>query len=125
MLGHVFDHPIGILAKQWVVLQIKKLWWLSSNMVMSWKDVKARRISTSVILRFQFAEDAGIVATDKEDFVALKVEVDVNGIYQHLRWGDKDIEGIFEQGDNGFNSISMTGYEEPFGYDGDPCVGRM
>ncbi len=30
---------------------IRKLWWFSSNMVISWKDVKARRTSNSVKLR--------------------------------------------------------------------------
>ena len=37
-------------------LPIRKLWWFSSRMVMSWKTVKARRTSTSVKLRFSRLE---------------------------------------------------------------------
>jgi hypothetical protein len=47
----------------------------------------------------QTAKDTGVVSADEEDSVELKVEVAVDGIYQHLRWGDQDVEGVFKQGD--------------------------
>ena len=47
----------------------------------------------------QAAQDSGIVAANEEDFVPLQVEVTVDSIYQHLRRGNQDVEGIFKQGD--------------------------
>lgn len=35
----------------------------------------------------QAAEDAGVVPTNEKDFVALKVEAAIDGIYQHLHGG--------------------------------------
>jgi hypothetical protein len=49
-------------------------------------------------IAIQAAEDAGVVATDKEDFEALQGELAVQGFDQHLHGGDQDIEGLFEQG---------------------------
>ena len=49
----------------------------------------------------QPTEDAGVVAADVEDLVALQFEVAVQGFDQHLHGGDKDIEGLGEQGDGG------------------------
>ena len=46
-------------------------------------------------IAIQSAEDAGVVAADEEDLVALQVEVAVQGIDQHFRWSDKDVEGIW------------------------------
>jgi hypothetical protein len=43
----------------------------------------------------QSAEDARVVATDKENFVALKVEVAVDEIYQHPNRRDQDVECVF------------------------------
>ena len=47
----------------------------------------------------QPAEDAGVVARDVEDLVSLQVKMTVQGFDQHLHRGDKDIEGLGEQGD--------------------------
>ena len=49
----------------------------------------------------QAAEDAGVVAADVEDLVALQVLVAVEGAGQQLRGSDEDVEGLFEQGDGG------------------------
>ncbi len=65
-------------------------------MVISWKTVKARRISSSVKLR---SSRLRIVARDVEDLVSLQVKMTVQGFDQHLHRGDKDIEGLGEQGD--------------------------
>jgi len=49
----------------------------------------------------QPAEDAGVVATDEEDLIALQFQVTVQGIGQHLHGGDEDAEGFGEQRDGG------------------------
>jgi len=38
-------------------------------------------------------EDAGVVATDEADLVALQFQVAVQGTGQQLHWGDEDTEG--------------------------------
>ena len=47
------------------------------------------------------AEDAGVVAADEEDLVALQFQVVNEGAGQHLHGGDQDAEGFGEQGDGG------------------------
>ena len=47
----------------------------------------------------QSAEDAGVVATDEEDLVALQFQVAVQGAGQQLHGGDEDAVGLGEQGD--------------------------
>ena len=49
----------------------------------------------------QSIEDAGVVAADEEDLVALQFQVAVQGAGQQLRRGDQDAEGLGEQGDGG------------------------
>ena len=49
----------------------------------------------------QPAEDAGVVAADEEDLVALQFQVAVEGAGQQLHGGDEDAEGLGEQGDGG------------------------
>ena len=49
----------------------------------------------------QPAEDAGVVAADEEDLVALQFWVAVDGSGHHLHRGDQDIEGLREEGDSG------------------------
>jgi len=68
-------------------------------MVISWKDVKARRTSISVKFRSRRLRIRGIVATDEKDLVALQFQMAVQGIDQHLHRSDQDIEGLGEQGD--------------------------
>jgi len=46
-------------------------------------------------------EDAGVVAADEEDFVALQFQVAVQSAGQQLHGGDEDAEGFGEQGDGG------------------------
>jgi len=46
-------------------------------------------------------EDAGVVAADEEDLVALQFQVAVQGAGQQLHGGDEDVEGLREQGDGG------------------------
>jgi hypothetical protein len=49
----------------------------------------------------QPAEDAGVVAADEEDLVALQFQVAVEGAGQHLHGGDEEAVGLGEQGDGG------------------------
>ena len=49
----------------------------------------------------QSAEDAGVVAADREDLVALQFQVAVKGAGQHLHGGDEDAECLGEEGDGG------------------------
>jgi hypothetical protein len=72
------------------------------------------------------AEDAGVVAADEEDLVALQVEVTVQGQGQgqHLHGGDQDIEGLGEQGDAGWSSISMRENWWLWGLKGNLSTGR-
>ena len=57
--------------------------------------MKARRTSRFGEVTIQAAEDAGVVATDEEDFVTLQVQVAVEGIYQHLNRRNQDVECVF------------------------------
>jgi len=49
----------------------------------------------------QAAEDAGVVAADVEDLVALQALMAVEGAGQQLWGSDEDVEGLGEQGDGG------------------------
>ena len=60
---------------------------------MSWNEVKARRISSSVKLRIQPAEDAGVVAANIEDLEALQVQVAVQCLDEQLPGGRQGVEG--------------------------------
>ena len=67
----------------------------------------------------QPAEDAGVVAADEEDLVALQFQVAVQGAGQHLHGGDEDAEGLGEQGDGGeeFDFHDRNGWLR--GYEGE------
>lgn len=47
----------------------------------------------------QSAEDAGVVAADEEDLVALQFQMAIEGAGKHLHGGDEDAEGLGEQAD--------------------------
>ena len=47
----------------------------------------------------QPAEDAGVVAADEEDLIALQFRVAVDGSGHQLHRGDQDVEGLGEEGD--------------------------
>lgn len=68
---------------------------------MSWKMVKARRTSSSVMLRFSRLRNAGLVAAYEEDLVALQFRVAIEGAGQQLHWGDQNAEGLRVQGNGG------------------------
>ena len=68
---------------------------------MSWKDGEGAAHFQLGDVAVQPAEDAGVVAADEEDLVALQFQVAVEGSGQHLHGGDQDVEGLGEQGDGG------------------------
>lgn len=47
----------------------------------------------------QPAEDAGVVAADEEDLIALQFRVAVDGSGHQLHRGDQDVEGLGEERD--------------------------
>ena len=47
----------------------------------------------------QPAEDAGVVAADEEDLIALQFRVAVDGSGHQLHRGDQDVEGLGKEGD--------------------------
>jgi hypothetical protein len=73
---------------------IRKLWWFFQD----GHELEARK-SAAHLQRgkaaIQPSEDAGVVAADEEDLVALQIEIAVEDIYQHLHRGDEDVEGLF------------------------------
>jgi hypothetical protein len=86
MLCDLLDHFIGILIEQWVVLQYQE-----AVMVLfqNGHELEGRESPTYIQLSdiaVQAAEDAGIVAAYEEDFLALKVEVAVDGFHQKVEW---------------------------------------
>ena len=99
MLGNIFNHLAGILIEQRIVLQDQDA---VAILLQHGHELEAGESPAHIHLgdiAIQAAEDAGVVAANEEDFVPLKIEVVVDSIDQHLRWGDKDVEGIFLQGD--------------------------
>jgi len=99
MLAYILDHLAGILVEQGIMLHDQE----GVVILLQYgHKLEAGESSAHIQLgdvAIQAAEDAGVVAANEEDFVPLQVEVTVDGIYQHLRWGDEDVEGIFKQGD--------------------------
>ena len=58
------------------------------------------------MLRFSRLRDAGVVAADEEDLVALQFRVAALGFGQQLRGGDQDAEGLVSRETVGRSSIS-------------------
>ena len=95
MLRNVFDHVFRILVEQWVVFYYQE------GVVVLFQyrhELEAGECSANIQfgdIAIQAAEDARIVPADEEYFVSLKVEIGIDGIYQQLRRGDQDVEGVF------------------------------
>ena len=99
MLGYVLDHLAGILVQHGIMLDDQEAVMV---LLQNGHELEAGESPPYIQLgdiAVQAAEDARVVSANEEDFVALKVEVAVDGIYQHLWWCDQDVEGVFEQGD--------------------------
>jgi hypothetical protein len=100
-LGQVAHHLPGILVKEGVVLHDQEA------VVVLLQDgheleegVGAAHFQLSDVA-VQPIEDAGVVATDEEDLVALQFQVASLGFGQHLHGGDEEAVGLGEQGDGG------------------------
>ncbi len=99
MLGNVLDHLAGILVQKRVVFHDEE-----TVMILFQYGHELETGESPAHVQFcdvpvQSAENAGVVAADEEHFVPLQIEIAIDGIYQHLRWGDQDVESIWEQGD--------------------------
>ena len=95
MLDDILYHLAGILVQQWVMFYDQEAVMI---LLQDGHKLEAGECSAHIHLcdiAAQPTEDAGVVAANEEDFVPLKVEVTVDGIYQHIWRGDQDIEGIF------------------------------
>jgi len=100
-LGQVLDHLPGIFVEQRVVFYDQEA------VVVLLQD--GHELEEGVgAAHFQFrevavqpAKDAGVVATDEEDLVALQFQVAIEGTGQQLHGGDEEAVGLGEQGDCG------------------------
>jgi hypothetical protein len=69
-------------------------------LLQDYHELEARKSAAHLYggeIAIQPSEDAGVVAGDEEDLVALQIEVAIQGFYQHLHGGDEDVEGLFSQ----------------------------
>ena len=126
MLGDVLDHLAGILVQHGIVLHDQEAVVI---LLQDGHKLEACEGSPDIQLgdiATQATQDAGVVAANEEDFVPLQVEVGIDGIYQHLRWGNQDVEGVFEQGDCwvqfDFHNRIWVALRN---MRSEPCVGRM
>jgi hypothetical protein len=91
----------SVLVKQWVVLDddqgVAGLFQNGHELEYRESSADLQILETSV----QSAQDRGVIAGDVEDFVALKVEVAVEGFGKHLSRGYQSIEGPGAQRDGG------------------------
>ena len=114
MLDHILDHLAGVLVQKRVVFHDEETVMI---LFQYGHELEAGESPAHIQLgdiAVQLAEDAGVVAANEEHFVSLQVEV-INSIYQQLRRGDQDVEGVREQRDGwmqfDFHTSVIGGYE--------------
>jgi len=99
VLGNILNHVFSILIEQWIVFNYQEA---VVVLFQYGHELETGEGSTDIHvsdIAVQAAEDVRIVSADEKDLVSLKIWVAVNGIYQHLRWGDQDVECLRWQGD--------------------------
>ena len=100
-LGQVAHHIFGTFVKERVVLDDQEavvVFLQDGHELVDGEGAAHIQLGDIAV---QPAEDAGVVAADEEDLVALQFRVAVDGTGQQLHWGDQDAEGLGSQGDGG------------------------
>ena len=98
-LGQVANHLLGILVEQRVMLHNEEA---VVVLLQYGHELEGGEGSAHFQLGdvpVQPAEDAGVVAADEEDLIALQFRVAVDGSGHQLHRGDQDVEGLGEEGD--------------------------
>ena len=98
-LGQVAHHLLGVLVEQGVVLHDQEA---VVVLLQYGHELKGGEGPAHVQLGdvpVQAAEDAGIVAANEENLVALQFGVAVDGSGHQLHRGDQDVEGLGKEGD--------------------------
>jgi hypothetical protein len=100
-LGQVLHHFSGIFVEQWVMLHDQEAVVVLLQDGHELEDGKSAAHFQFCEVAVQPVEDAGVVAADEEDLVALQFQVAALGFGQHLHGGDEEAVGLREQGDGG------------------------
>ena len=100
MLGQVAHHLLGVLVEQGVMLHDQEavVVLLQDGHQLEGGEGPAHIQLGDVPV--QAAEDAGVVAADEEDLIALQFRVAVDSLGHQLHRGDQDVEGLGEEGDS-------------------------
>jgi len=100
VLGQVAHHLLGVLVEQGVVLHDQEA---VVVLLQYGHELEGGEGPAHIQLGdvpVQPAEDAGVVAADEEDLIALQFWVAVDGLGHQLHRGDQDVEGLGEEGDS-------------------------
>ena len=100
-LGQVLHHFSGILVEQGIMLHDQEAVVVLLKDGHELEDGEGAAHFQLCEVAVQPIEDAGVVAADEEDLVALQFQVAIEGAGQQLHGGNEDVEGLGEQGDGG------------------------
>ena len=96
-LGHIIHYLSGVLVEQGVMLHDQEavvvLFQDGHELERGEGPAHIQLVNVAV----QAAEDAGVVAADEEDLVALQFQVAVESVGQQLHGGDQDAEDLGER----------------------------
>ena len=98
-LGQVAHHLLGVLVEQGIVLHYEEAVVVLLQYGHELEGGKGPAHVQLSDVAVQAAEDAGVVAADEEDLVALQFGVAVDGSGHQLHRGDQDVEGLGEERD--------------------------
>ena len=99
MLGQVAHRLLGVLVEQGVMLHDEDAVMVLLQYGHELEGGEGPPHIQLGDVPVQPAEDAGVIAADEEDLIALQFRVAVDGAGQDLAGGDQDAEGIRGQGD--------------------------
>ena len=98
-LGQVAHHLLGVLVEQRIMLHDQEAVVVLLQYGHELEGCEGPAHVQLGDVPVQPAEDAGVVAADEEDLIALQFRVAVDGSGHQLHRGDQDIEGLGEEGD--------------------------